>query len=46
MTWLMHQLPAGLGLWWFVPLWLVMAGIAVAALVWGSEPGPGAGTAR
>jgi hypothetical protein len=34
-TWLMHQLPAGLGLWWFVPLWLVMAGIAVAALVWG-----------
>jgi hypothetical protein len=34
-TWLMHQLPAGLGLWWFVPLWLVMAGLAVAALVWG-----------
>jgi hypothetical protein len=34
-TWLMHQLPAGLGLWWFVPLWLVMAAIAVAALVWG-----------
>ena len=31
----MHQLPAGLGLWWFVPLWLVMAGIAAAALVWG-----------
>jgi hypothetical protein len=34
-TWLMHQLPADLGLWWFVPLWLVMAGIAVAALAWG-----------
>jgi len=34
-TWLMHQLPVGLGLWWFVPLWLVMAGIAAAALVWG-----------
>ena len=34
-TWLMHQLPPGLGLWWLVPLWLVMAGIAVVALAWG-----------
>src|ERR1700722_2439580 len=34
-TWLMHQVPAGLGLWWVFPLWLVMAGIAVAALLWG-----------
>jgi hypothetical protein len=34
-TWLMHQLPAGLGLWWFVPLWLAMAAVAIAALTWG-----------
>ena len=45
LTWLMHQLPPGLGLWWLVPLWLVMAGVAVVALAWGG-PGPGAGTAR
>ena len=35
LTWLMHQLPPGLGLWWLVPLWLVMAAIAAAALTWG-----------
>ena len=35
LTWLMHQLPPGLGLWWFVPLWLVMAGVAALALTWG-----------
>lgn len=34
-TWLMHQLPPGLGLWWLVPLWLVMAAISVIALAWG-----------
>jgi hypothetical protein len=31
-TWLMHQLPPGLGLWWLVPLWLVMSAVAVVAL--------------
>ena len=35
LTWLMHQLPPGLGLWWFVPLWLAMAGVAALALSWG-----------
>ena len=34
-TWLMHQLPPGLGLWWLVPLWLVMAAVGVVALRWG-----------
>jgi hypothetical protein len=32
LTWLMHRLPPGLGLWWLVPLWLVMAAVAVVAL--------------
>ena len=32
LTWLMHQLPPGLGLWWLVPLWLVLAVVAVVAL--------------
>ncbi len=31
-TWLMHRLPARLGLLWYVPLWAVMAAIALAAL--------------
>jgi hypothetical protein len=35
LTWLMHQLPPGLGLWGLVPLWLVMAAVAIAALAWG-----------
>jgi hypothetical protein len=35
LTWLMHQLPPGLGLWWLVPLWLVLAAVAVVALAWG-----------
>ena len=35
LTWLMHQLPPGLGLWWFVPLWLVMAAVAALALTRG-----------
>ncbi len=35
LTWLMHQLPPGLGLWGLVPLWLVMAAMAIAALAWG-----------
>ena len=35
LTWLMHQLPPGLGLWGLIPLWLVMAAVAIAALVWG-----------
>ena len=35
LTWLMHRLPPGLGLWWFVPLWLVMAGVAALALTRG-----------
>lgn len=34
LTWLMHQLPTGLGLFWYVPVWLVMIGIAVTALCW------------
>jgi len=36
LTWLMHQLPPRLGLWLYVPLWLVMAALAVAALRWGA----------
>jgi hypothetical protein len=35
LTWLMHQLPPGLGLWLLVPVWLVLAAVAVVALVWG-----------
>jgi hypothetical protein len=31
-TWLMHQLPYHLGLYWLLPLWLVMAGVAFIAL--------------
>jgi hypothetical protein len=34
-TWLMNQLPPDLGLWWLVPLWLVMAAVAIVALRWG-----------
>jgi hypothetical protein len=33
-TWLMHQLPSGLGLFWYVPVWLVVIGIALTALIW------------
>ncbi|MGH3124737.1 MAG: hypothetical protein ACRDND_27455, partial [Streptosporangiaceae bacterium] len=32
LTWLMHQLPPGLGLWWLVPVWLVTAAVAIIAL--------------
>jgi hypothetical protein len=32
LTWLMHLLPARLGLLWYVPLWLAMTAIALAAL--------------
>ena len=35
LTWLVHQLPPGLGLWLLIPLWLVMAAVAVVALAWG-----------
>jgi hypothetical protein len=35
LTWLMHRLPPGLGLWGLIPLWLVMAAVAIAALAWG-----------
>jgi hypothetical protein len=35
LTWLIHQLPPGLGLWWLVPLWLAMAAVAVVALARG-----------
>jgi hypothetical protein len=31
-TWLMQRLPARLGLLWYVPLWCVLAAIAIAAL--------------
>jgi hypothetical protein len=31
-TWLMHQLPAGLGFWWYIPLWVVMIGLAGAVI--------------
>jgi hypothetical protein len=33
LTWLTRQLPRGLGLFLLVPLWLAMAGLAIAALV-------------
>jgi len=32
LTWLMHRLPQHLGLLWYVPLWTVMALVAIAAL--------------
>jgi hypothetical protein len=32
LTWLAHQLPAHLGLWLYVPLWLVLAAVAIVAL--------------
>ena len=35
LSWLVHQLPPGLGLWWLVPVWLVMAAVAAFALTWG-----------
>jgi hypothetical protein len=35
LTWLMHQLPPRLGFWLFVPLWLGMTALALAALRWG-----------
>jgi hypothetical protein len=31
-TWLVHRLPAGLGLLWLLPLWAVMAAVAAVAL--------------
>jgi hypothetical protein len=31
-TWLVHRLPAGLGLLWLLPLWAAMAAVAAAAL--------------
>ena len=31
-TWLVHQLPLGLGLFWLAPLWTAMAAVAIAAL--------------
>ena len=34
-TWLIHQLPAGLGLWLYVPLWIAMSGIGLIALYLG-----------
>ena len=39
LTWLMHQLPPGLGLWWYVPLWLALAAVAVIALGSASRTG-------
>jgi uncharacterized membrane protein len=32
LTWLVHQLPAHLGLWLYVPLWVAMVAVALAAL--------------
>ena len=32
LTWLVHQLPAHLGLWLYVPLWVVLAVLAIVAL--------------
>ena len=32
LTWLAHQLPPRLGLLWLVPLWTVMAAVAITAL--------------
>lgn len=32
-SWLATSIPSGLGLWWLVPMWTVMAAIAVTALV-------------
>lgn len=32
-TWLAKSIPSGAGLWWLVPMWVVMAAIAIAALV-------------
>lgn len=32
LTWLVHQLPAQLGLWLYLPLWLVLAVLAIVAL--------------
>jgi hypothetical protein len=33
-TWLMHRLPARLGLKWLLPLWAVMAAVAAVGLAW------------
>jgi hypothetical protein len=33
-TWLMHRLPARLGLLWLLPLWAAMAAVAAVALAW------------
>jgi hypothetical protein len=33
LTWLVRKLPSGLGLLWLIPLWVVMAAVALVALV-------------
>jgi len=33
LTWLMHFLPPGLGLWWLIPLWAAMAAAALVCLL-------------
>jgi hypothetical protein len=38
LTWLMRELPRGTGLYLLVPLWLAMAGLAIAALLVGGGP--------
>jgi hypothetical protein len=32
-TWLMHQLPRHVGLWFYLPVWVAMAAVAIAALL-------------
>ena len=39
LTWLMHQLPPGLGLWLLIPLWLVMAARRGRGAGLGAGPG-------
>jgi hypothetical protein len=38
LTWLVKSIPSGYGLWWLVPMWVVMAAIAIAALVMRDRP--------
>lgn len=38
LTWLVHQLPAHLGLWLYLPLWVVLAALGIVALRWLGKP--------
>ena len=38
LLWLVHQLPANAGLWLYLPLWVLLAALAIVALRWTGKP--------